>query len=280
MNFTPLIGLAAIATIVWISIIDPSPRPEVLLDWRSMLLVLGGTAAVAIVIYPASRLMDLYRFVIYGIVLKKLPSVSEVAKQIVTASALGPGEHELYPLCPSSHPFLTEGYQLLAENILNEEDLHEVLTRRSQYFKSNYLNDAKILSTLGKFPSALGMLGSTVGLVDMMSGLSKMGQAGIGEAMALALVTTFWGLIFTYLLFMPLSDYAMRLNSEDTTLRQLIVEGILMIKRREDPRIIVDKINGFLALQDRLILKKSALPEDFWREAQYLAAKVRKKKVA
>jgi len=75
---------------------------------------------------------------------------------------------------------------------LGEEDLKEVLNRRSQYFKSNYLNDAKMLSTMGKFPSALGMLGSTVGLVDMMSGLSKLGQAGIGESMALALVTTFW----------------------------------------------------------------------------------------
>jgi len=280
MNFTPLIGLAATAAVVWIAIIQPSPKPEVLLDWRSMLLVLGGTAAVALVIFPLQKLLDLYRFVIYGVVLKKLPSVAEVAKQIVTASALGPKEYELYPLCPSSHRFLTEGYQLLAENILNEDDLREVLTRRSQYFKSNYLNDAKILATLGKFPSALGMLGSTVGLVDMMSGLSKMGQAGIGEAMALALVTTFWGLIFTYLFFMPLSDYAMRLNSEDNTLRQLIVEGILMIKRREDPRIIVDKINGFLALQDRLVLKKSALPEDYWREAQQQAAKVRRKKVA
>jgi len=108
MNVSPLIGLAATAVIVWIAIIEPSPKPEVLLDWRSMLLVLGGTAAVALVIYPFNRILELYRFVVHGLALKKLPSVSEIAKQIVTAAALNPGEHELYPLCPSSHPFLTE----------------------------------------------------------------------------------------------------------------------------------------------------------------------------
>ena len=110
----------------------------------------------------------------------------------------------------------------------------------------------------------------------MMAGLSRLGQGGIGDAMAMALATTFWGLVFTYLVFVPLSDYTLRLNSEDALLRELIVEGILVIKRREDPLVIVDKINGFLALHERVTLKKSALPQDYWKEAKAQAEKIRK----
>jgi chemotaxis protein MotA len=120
------------------------------------------------------------------------------------------------------------------------------------------------------------MLGSTVGLVDMMAGLSRLGQGGIGEAMAMALATTFWGLIVTYLVLMPLADYALRLNAEDSYLRLMIVEGALMLKRREDPRVIADKLNSFLPINERITLRKSALPQDYWRQAKAQADGLRR----
>jgi chemotaxis protein MotA len=236
----------------------------------------GGTVGVGLLIYPFSQLAGLGKFILYGVVFKRSAAKSKIAKEILSAAALAADESELYPMCPSSHPFLTESYQLLAEEILSEDDLREVLNRRNQYFKSRYSNDAKMLSTLGKFPSSLGMLGSTVGLVDMMAGLSRLGQGGIGEAMAMALATTFWGLIVTYLVLMPLADYALRLNAEDSYLRLMIVEGALMLKRREDPRVIADKLNSFLPINERITLRKSALPQDYWRQAKAQADGLRR----
>jgi chemotaxis protein MotA len=276
MNLSPIFGLVCLAVTIWRAVIIPSPRPELLLEWRGLALVVGGTVGVGLLIYPFSQLAGLGKFILYGVVFKRSAAKSKIAKEILSAAALAADESELYPMCPSSHPFLTESYQLLAEEILSEDDLREVLNRRNQYFKSRYSNDAKMLSTLGKFPSSLGMLGSTVGLVDMMAGLSRLGQGGIGEAMAMALATTFWGLIVTYLVLMPLADYALRLNAEDSYLRLMIVEGALMLKRREDPRVIADKLNSFLPINERITLRKSALPQDYWRQAKAQADGLRR----
>ncbi|NDC24977.1 MAG: hypothetical protein EB078_11405 [Proteobacteria bacterium] len=251
-------------------------KTELLLEWRGLALVVGGTLGLSLLIYPFSQLLNLGRFFLYAVLLKKNPSLIDIAKDLLAATALKSNESHLYPLCPSKHPFLTEAYQLLADPLLSESDLREVLVKRSFYFKMVYAKDAKMLSTLGKFPSSLGMLGSTVGLVDMMSGLSRLGQAGIGEAMAMALATTFWGLVLTYLFFVPLADYTLRLNAEDAFLRQLISEGVILIKRREELQVIAEKINGFLSLHERLTLKKSSLPQDYWKEAEAAAERIRK----
>jgi len=281
MNLSSVIGGICICLTMWIFVIDPSPRPELLLDWRGLGFVLGGTFGISLLIYPMSQLSNLFRFVLRGYLLKKgSPSQRIIAKEILAASALRSNESHLYPLCPTSHPFLKECFHFLADPLLSEMDLREILARRNYQFKVTYSNDAKVLSTLGKFPSSLGMMGSTVGLVDMMAGLGELGQAGIGNAMAMALATTFWGLVLTYLFFMPLSDYAVRMNAKDIQIRQLILEGVLMIKRREDPRVIVEKLNGFLALHDRLTLKQSNLPQDFWKEAIEETDQIRKKYVA
>lgn len=280
MNLAPLLGGLTLVFTVWVFVIAPSPRPELLLEWRGLGLVLGGTLGLSLLIYPFSQLLSLARFFLYGFLLKRNPTMITITKELLAAAALEKHETHLYSFCPSSHPFLTEAFQLLSDPLLSDDDLREVLSRRTFYFRSTYANDAKMLSTLGKFPSSLGMLGSTVGLVDMMSGLSRLGQAGIGESMAMALATTFWGLLLTYLVFVPLSDYALRLNAEDIFIRQLIVEGILMLKRFEDPRIIVEKLNGFLGLHDRLTLKQSGLPQDFWKHASAEAQKIRDKHAA
>lgn len=258
MNLSTGFGFFVAGAVVWFTVIEPSPNPDMLLDLKSMLLVLGGTVAVAFIIFPFSQLLGLAKMLIFGVALKRGTDRRRLVKEIVSAAlvATDSGSPHALTLCPASHPFLGEGLQLIAEDKLANDDLREVLTRRSQFFKQAYMAHAKMLAVLAKFPSSLGMLGSTVGLIDMMSGLGAMGQEGIGPAMAMALVTTFWGIVLTYMVVMPLSDYAVRLAAEDSLTRQLIVEGLMMIKRREEPLSILEKLNGFLALKQRLILRR------------------------
>ncbi len=277
MNLSSMIGFLAAGLTLWITVIADSPNPHALLELKGMLLVIGGTFSAGLIIFPFSKLVELNKFLFWGVLLKRTPNLRQLAKEIIAAASLDKKEHYLLPICPSSHPFLTEGFKLLSENTLGEHDLQEVLNRRSQYFKQRYVNDAKMLSILAKFPSSFGMLGSTVGLIDMMSNLGKNGHDGIGPAMAMALVATFWGLVFTYMIFMPLSDYAIRLNGEDGIIRQLIVEGILMVKRGEDPKIVLDKVNGFLALEERLNFRNVRIPDNYWQEAKEEISKLKRK---
>ncbi len=277
MNISTLFGFALALFTVWAAVIKGSPNPQALLHIEGILLIFGGTLSAGLIIYPFSKLLDLGKFVLYAVVLKQTPEPRRLVKEIVSASLLPKHERDLLFYLPCSHPYLREGFKLLYENELNEADLFEVLSRRSQYFKTSYTNDAKMLSILAKFPSSFGMLGSTVGLIDMMSNLSKNGSEGIGPAMALALVATFWGLVLTYMVFMPLSDYAIRLNAEDGLIRQLIQEGLLMIKREEDPHVVLAKLNGFLALHDRMGRRNLEISQRFWEETREQINQIRQK---
>ncbi|NDG28147.1 MAG: hypothetical protein EB120_13355, partial [Proteobacteria bacterium] len=99
---------------------------------------MGGTLGLSLLIYPFSQLLNLGRFFLYAVLLKKNPSLIDIAKDLLAATALKSNESHLYPLCPSKHPFLTEAYQLLADPLLSESDLREVLVKRSFYFKMVY----------------------------------------------------------------------------------------------------------------------------------------------
>ena len=204
MNISSVVGFGLAVATVWFTVIADSPNPAGLLEMKGMMLVVGGTAAAGLVIYPFNELLHIVRFTWFAVILKRLPNRKKVAEELVAAACLAPREHGLLNSWPASHPFLDECFKLIAEGKLTEVELREVLSRRSQYFKQAYMGDAKMLAVLAKFPSSFGMLGSTVGLVDMMSELGKNGQEGIGPAMAMALVATFWGLVLTYMLLMPL----------------------------------------------------------------------------
>ena len=276
MNISTLLGyLIAFATL-WFAVLSHSPNPKMLLDVYALGLIAGGTLSATLIIFPLRSVMDLGKFLLYGVILKRRINRQTLVKEIVIAGFLKPDEHNLLHLCPTSHPFLTEGFKLIAENILKEKELRDVLTRRSQYFKQAYVNDAKMLTIIAKFPSSFGMLGSTVGLIDMMSELGKNGQEGLGPAMALALVATFWGLVLTYMIFMPLGDYAQRLAYEDGLIRQLIVEGLMMIKSGKEQREILTQLNGFLAVNDRMILLQESAGNNFWKQVDSEVKKIRK----
>ncbi len=276
MNFSSTLGFLLMGTTLYVTVLADSPNPDALLDWKSIALVLGGTLAAGLCIFPFSRLLELEKFIWHGVILKKTTNVRQLAEDIVRAAVLPQSERRHLPHCEASHPFLLEGFNLIAENELDTKNLRDTLEKRSAYFKTSYSNDAKMLATLAKFPSSLGMLGSTVGLVNMMFNLGN-GAEGIGPAMALALVTTFWGLITTYMILMPLADYAARLNSEDILVRQLIVEGLMLIKKNEKPMLVLRKVNGFLALQDRMSYRNIELSEDYVDQASNEVAQIVKK---
>jgi chemotaxis protein MotA len=94
------------------------------------------------------------------------------------------------------------------------------------------------------------MAGTLIGLIQM---LRSMGEdlSALGPAMAVALVTTLYGVILAYLLFLPLAGKLKIRSAEEIILRQVMVEGILSIQAGENPRIVEEKLKSFLAPTQR-----------------------------
>lgn len=115
-----------------------------------------------------------------------------------------------------------------------------------------------------KFPPGLGLLGASSGMIEMMVGLNSSGMDGIGNAMAVALVATFWGIAIANFVFLPLADYAARVASEDFFTRSLVVHGISLIKQGMAPKIIAETLISQLAIRDQVYLRNIFFSRRLW----------------
>jgi chemotaxis protein MotA len=257
MNFSSIFGFGIAAAIIWFGVVESAARPEIFLDTHALLLVIGGTSAATFIAFPFSRVLGLFKMVVFGVFLKQANNNRHLVEEMVLAAAAVQQDPTLLASRSASHPFLEEGLQLVSEGALTETELQDVLNRRSTYFRKSYLADAKMFNTLAKFPPAFGLLGATTGMITMMTSLGSGGQDKIGAAMAIALVATFWGIAVANLVLLPLADYAARLASDDAATRQMIADGVMMIKRRESVTVIAEKLNGALALNERLRMRRT-----------------------
>ena len=111
-----------------------------------------------------------------------------------------------------------------------------------------------VVTAMGTFAPAFGMIGTLVGLVQMLTNMSS--PDGIGAGMAVALLTTFYGAIIANLFFLPLAGKLKNRSAEELLLRDLILEGINSIQTGDSPRVVEEKLKSFLAPKDRETLKR------------------------
>ena len=101
-----------------------------------------------------------------------------------------------------------------------------------------------MMETIATFAPAFGMIGTLVGLVQMLANMSD--PSAIGSGMAVALLTTFYGAVIANVICLPLAAKLDLRAKEEALLRNLMVEGIVAIQSGEKPQLIKEKLKGFL----------------------------------
>lgn len=251
MNISVLIGLGLAGVVVYFGAISGVPDAKIFLDSHALILVLGGTLAAALIAYPIRKIVGLLKIFVTKVILQRTTRTVDVVKEFIEASQVAKTNPAGLTNRKTPHPFMEEGYHLIAEGVLNEHELKEVLTQRSLFFKMDYSADSKIWLALSKFPPAFGLLGASSGMIAMMASLESK-KDNIGSAMAVALVATFWGIAFANLVLLPIADYYQKLTADDYNMRCVCVEGLMMLKRRESSLVVAEKLNSYLALHERI----------------------------
>lgn len=251
MNLTAISGFLTAAAVLWFGVLKSSINPLIFLDPHALILVIGGTIAAMLIAFPWNRVIDLVALMMYGVVFKKQNKNRKIVEDIIAAIPSLTQNPPVIQNFKLSHPFLLEGLKLIAEQVHSEQELREILDRRCEFFRILYTQDAKMLNALAKFPPAFGLLGASTGMISMMTSLGQGGEDAIGSAMAVALVATFWGIAVANLVLLPLADYAARIAADDFHTRKMIAEGVLMLKRKESRKFIIEKLNSYLPIYRR-----------------------------
>jgi chemotaxis protein MotA len=253
VNPSSVVGFLGAAGILAFAITDAKGASDILLDPHAVTLVVGGTTAAGVISFPVGRI---FRMGLLG--LKRLLGFSgtdygKVIREVITVAEGSNRDPNFLKgaVAGLKDPFLKDGVQLLV-NGATEEQLQDILQTRIETFKRRQAEEVNMFTVLGKFPPAFGLLGTTFGMISL---LSQLGAADaikkVGPAMAVGLVATLYGIALTNFLFIPIAENLKASNAESIAARKMILDGLILIKRRTHPILVEEKMLSYLLPSER-----------------------------
>jgi chemotaxis protein MotA len=146
-------------------------------------------------------------------------------------------------------PFTLTGMQSLVDG-LDQETVKEVLDAELHSVNERHHVIISIFRSLTGFAPTLGMIGTVIGLVNMLGNLSDPSQ--LGTSMALALLTTLYGVLFANLVFGPITSRLTRLHEAEMQTKEMVRDAVLAIQVGVSPRVLVDRLERHLAPAQRI----------------------------
>jgi chemotaxis protein MotA len=254
LDFATLLGMAGAVVLIAAAMYLPplDLHMGAFGDPRAILLVVLGTFAVTSVSYSVTEIIQAQ-----PIMLRTLfhsgHAPNEAAMRMLQLSerARRRGilqlQSELYGL--RAEPFLHRAMTMLVDGITVEE-IERNLTFETHAMMQRHVRSTGILRRAAEVSPAMGLIGTLIGLVQMLGSLND--PQSIGPAMAVALLTTFYGAVLANVVFLPLASKLERNSATELLINQIYVLGALSIGRQENPRRLELVLNTILPASQRV----------------------------
>lgn len=221
----------------------------------SIVITLGGTLAATILSFPMKSFINLWKVLQKAFIHKEVPA-SEIIEEIITLANIARKEGllalEEYGE-KINDDFLRKGIMLIVDGT-DPELVRNILETELNFLEERHSQGQGILETMGSFAPAFGMIGTLVGLINMLQYMDD--PKAIGPNMSVALVTTFYGSVLANVIFLPLAKKLKVRSQSEVLIKELMIEGLLSIQAGENPRIIEEKLKTFIPPEQRIAIKK------------------------
>ena len=244
MDIATIIGVVgALVLIVWAIMMGGDIMGFV--NTPSIIMVIGGTIMALLANFPLPKVIGMIA------ILKKtifaasadpqeyIKRIVKYAEQARKEGMLALEEHAE----TEENDFLRKGLRLAVDGN-DPAVLQQILETDIEQQGTRHLEGKKILEAGGTFAPAFGMIGTLVGLVNMLATLED--PSTIGAGMAVALLTTLYGAIMSNAFFLPLAGKLEARSREEGLIREMIIEGVMAIQSGDSPRIVEEKLKSFL----------------------------------
>lgn len=214
-------------------------------DIKSLLLVLGGTFGALLVAYSMEEVSrvpggvgDFFKY--------ESPNLASYVTEFTELSRTARREGLLAldrKLSELEDDLMKFGLEMAIDGI-EEAEIEELVDDRiaESLEEKNFL--AKFFNTAGTYAPAFGMVGTLIGLIQMLQSLED--PSTIGPAMAVALITTFYGALFANLVFLPFANKMKAQMTEMYKAQRIIRMGIMAIVRGDSPTMIEKRLSAFI----------------------------------
>ena len=212
----------------------------------SIAITMGGMACATMIHFSLPQFLGIFS-IIKKTIVTKIPSSSELIQKMVNYAAINRRdgalalEQEIHKI---DDLFFVKGLQMLVDG-QDGENVRELMSLEIQYLQERHSTGKKILEFMGAAAPAFGMIGTLIGLVQMLRNLDS--PESIGAGMAVALLTTFYGAFAANLIFIPLAGKLGIYSKAEVTAMEMIMEGICAIAQGENPTAVREKMQSFVS---------------------------------
>ncbi|MDX8398430.1 MAG: MotA/TolQ/ExbB proton channel family protein [Mariprofundaceae bacterium] len=251
MNFSSMLGIIAGIILIFGSMFLSAIEPGIYFNATGLLIVFGGTLAATLISFPMSELRSVTQLV--GHVLRhESYSVRADVDEISKASRLrmqGDFARIEDQLAGIENPFLRTGIQLVVDDTPQDEIVN-LLNWRIKRLRERERAEAHIFHTMASYAPAFGMFGTLIGMVNMLYTVNGPDLASIGHNMAVALMTTLYGLLLANLIFKPVAIKLERRTETRVMVMHMVVEGTILLAGNRSPAFIRETLKSFIANVD------------------------------
>lgn len=223
---------------------------QVFINIPALMIVVGGTLGTTMINYPLKDVFGVLNVVKNALFTKNIAS-DELIKTFLAFAGKSRKEGILSlesEIKDVSDEFLKKGVQLSIDG-LEPQEINNLLETELDFIKTRHQLGAEIFTTMGTFAPALGMIGTLIGLVQMLQSMDD--PSTIGPAMAVALLTTFYGSIMANIVCMPIAGKLKTRSREESLTKELTIQGVLSLSNGDNPRILEQKLHAFVPPNQR-----------------------------
>lgn len=241
---TSLIGIITAVACMVVSIYWGGGEIMGYVDLPSIFIVFGGILAATAVSYPIRVLKNLIKVV--GIAFKsRKVDLDQDVETILKLAHIARKEGMLALdgiVSEMDNHFLQQAVALIVDGS-DPELVRNVLETELDFIRDRHASGQAVLLQMSAYSPAFGMIGTLIGLINMLAKLDD--PSSLGPGMATALITTFYGSFLANVVFTPLAKKLGAMSDEECLGKEMILEGVLSIQAGENPRIIREKLNAY-----------------------------------
>lgn len=255
MDFATIVGIIAGTSLV-ISAIVMGGSPMIFFNMQAFMITVGGTVAATFISFNIQQVFNVVR--VLGRVFHKEDHMAEKVIDSVVMFAEKARINGILALENDAEtapdPFLRMGLELVVDGT-DPALVREILETEVLAVKERHRIGRAIFESMGLYAPSFGMVGTLIGLVQMLLNLQDASK--IGPGLAVAIITTFYGVFSAYLIFYPIAKKLDVRSRQEILLKQLIIEGLLAIQAGNNPRLIAKRLKAFLAPRDQANIEEN-----------------------
>lgn len=250
-SFSTLIGITVAIGLFVFAIVSSTNNYLMFVSLSSFALVAGSTFAASLISYTTMDVLTAVKSIFET--LFHAPTSSKFLRghverfvewgQIYRQQGIAGLEASLTEK-ERKDPFIVHGMELLSSGYKNHE-VRIILTDDMDAFWQRMTVESKVLNTMAVYAPGFGMVGTIIGLIIMLDNMNG-DMAALGKGLALALITTLYGVVLANLFFKPAANQVTEKQESLYFRDQMIVEGFVLLAEKRDSLFIQDRLNAYL----------------------------------